>query len=351
MPQPKQTTELIFSLRALIYRLRQLTKERRGYSKAKHRELAKLLRDGQEGLARIKAEDVIANDNLIIALEILELHCERLHVRANILDHLVAQKGSRGKYSPKRRPTTPQRQPPAKQASHARSSSSSSSSQSGGWSLGRLFGFGSPPPSPGPVTQPEKKPDSDSAKASDDQTTTEVEGNEGSESATQEEKKQERDVYIDPELDRDAAAIFYSYARIPRDIPGLLELRARLVHRWGNDFALKAQDGDPSIVEIPKDLTERLRIEKPPESLIDGYLREIARSYKIPFHGETWDSDDEDQGGDEAEGSSENASASNKKNRESDAGQSGGTPRKSQSSKDGIPEIDELAKRFAALKK
>lgn len=305
-----------------------------------------MLREGQEGLARIKTEDAIANDNLIIALEILELHCERLHVRANILDHLVAQKALKGRASPKRRPATPQRRPPQKAQPQPKPTSPSSSS--GGWGFGKLFGFGgSPSPSSTP-SHPDEQPDS--AVSTQDST---EQGHGVDKDATQQEpetheEKEEREVYIDAELDRDAAAIFYSYARIPRDIPGLLELRAKLVHRWGNDFAQKAQDGDPSIVEIPKDLIERLRIEKVPESLVENYLREIARSYKIPYHGETWESEDEedDQGPGNVE---ETTSTSPKAEQPKTVPQAG--PSKHSSSKDGLPEIDELARRFAALKK
>ncbi|KAI5305723.1 hypothetical protein KEM56_003517 [Ascosphaera pollenicola] len=344
MAPQAQADKLIFSLRALVYRLRQLTKESRGYSKAKHRELAKLLREGQEGLARIKTEDAIATDNLIIALEILELHCERLHVRANILDHLVAQKAAKGRNSPKPRPAPPQkRRPPPKQDAQQKPTTPTN----GGWSLAKLFGFGSSPSSSDAASRPDDRADST-------EQSPEPETAEQQQEPETHEEKQERDVYIDPELDRDAAAIFYSYARIPRDIPGLLELRAKLVQRWGNDFAQKAQDGDPSIVEIPKDLIERLRIEKVPESLVENYLREIARSYKIPYHGETWESDNEDDEDSNEQGSGkvqQNKSVSPREEQFQTTHQVGAGPSRRSTSKDGLPEIDELARRFAALKK
>ncbi|KAI5308678.1 hypothetical protein KEM55_005126, partial [Ascosphaera atra] len=138
-------------------------------------------------------------------------------------------------------------------------------------------------------------------------------------------------------------------------------LRAKLVHRWGNEFALKAQEGDPSIVEIPRDLIERLRLEKPPESLIDSYLREIARSHRIPYHGETWEEEEEEvRGGDgkEAAGSTGGGSQDSKGhatgsgNGQDSSGS--GAPEgegKQSSPEGGVPGVDELARRFAALKR
>lgn len=147
--------------------------------------------------------------------------------------------------------------------------------------------------------------------------------------------KQDREVYVDPELDRAAAAIFYAYVHIPRDIPGLNELRLKLIHRWGQDFARKAEEADPSIVEISRDLIERLRLENPSENLIEGYLTEIARSHKIPRHGETWS-----EGGEAIPSQTAGQSASTE-----------GFGIQGQASKGTVSDADELANRFAALGK
>ncbi|OJD22941.1 hypothetical protein ACJ73_05708 [Blastomyces percursus] len=300
MPVPKQTTELIFSLRALIYRIRQLKKERHGYSKAKHRELAKLLKEGRDDLARIKTEDVIGNDNVIAALEILELYCEQLHVRANIVDHIALGQKRAG---PKKKQ---QQGADVKGATHAKASTGG-----GGWGIWKALGFRpsqppQPPPSttqrPGELEQPVGRGETFTAQ---NETATMTEGQ------TKDEEQQmqnfsstpptEKDVYLDPDLDKAAAVIFYCYMRLPRDIPGLLELRTKLIQRWGSDFANKAQEADPSI-PLPDELIDRLRIQNPPESLVENYLKEIAKAHGISWHQED---DEEADGGAEREGKGE----------------------------------------------
>ncbi|PGH11022.1 hypothetical protein AJ80_07298 [Polytolypa hystricis UAMH7299] len=291
----KKQTELIFALRALIYRLRQLKKERRGYSKGKHRELAKLLKEGREDLARIKTEDVIGNDNFIAALEIIELYCEQLHVRANILDHLafgerrnsVLKRG--GGKRPGSRSRGERRASAGAGVGVTATSASTSTNGSGGWGAGlwKALGFSmaemKAPNAGGEEQQQQSTPQDKNLPHSPPE-------------EAEAEEEDERDIYIDPELDLAAAVIFYSYTRIPRDIPGLLELRAKLIHRWGNDFAIKAQDGDESIVKLPEELVDRLQIRKAPEVLVERYLKEIARS-----HGLAWGQEDDDEGRDEGD--------------------------------------------------
>ncbi|EEQ84198.1 hypothetical protein RJZ56_003285 [Blastomyces dermatitidis] len=290
MPVPKQTTELIFSLRALIYRIRQLKKERHGYSKAKHRELAKLLKEGRDDLARIKTEDVIGNDNVIAALEILELYCEQLHVRANIVDHIALGQKRAG-------PKKNQQGAHAKGATHSKPSAGG-----GGWGIWKALGFGpsQPPQSPPSTTQ---RPDDLEQRAGRGETSTaQNETATTTEAQAKDEQQQrqefpstpptEKDVYLDPDLDKAAAVIFYCYMRLPRDIPGLPELRAKLIQRWGSDFANKAQGADPSI-PLPDELIDRLRIQNPPELLVENYLKEIAKAHGISWHQE----DDEEADG------------------------------------------------------
>ncbi|OJD18965.1 hypothetical protein AJ78_01077 [Emergomyces pasteurianus Ep9510] len=408
MPVPKQTTELIFSLRALIYRIRQLKKERHGYSKAKHRELAKLLKEGRDDLARIKTEDVIGNDNVIAALEILELYCEQLHVRANIVDHIaLGQKRAGAKKK--------QQGGDSKGPSHV---SIAGSPASGGWGIWKALGFGSPQPPqqpPSALTAPrqtvQEQPvgHGDSLDADPNKPATATEGQQ--EGEQQEEPPSplppEKDVYLDPDLDKAAAVIFYCYVRLPRDIPGLPELRAKLMQRWGNDFANKAQEADPSI-PLPDELIDRLKVQNPPESLVENYLKEIARAHGISWHQD--EEDEEDGGGGEGEGKrvggggepqdnppayendgsqrkhydgkrpgdldggeqdapTRDAHSSQKKpssggtappgSRSNELGMNNTSSTKSQThaptiavgKNDGIPGVDELARRFAALKK
>ncbi|EEH08586.1 DUF292 domain-containing protein [Histoplasma capsulatum G186AR] len=299
MPVAKQTTELIFSLRALIYRIRQLKKERHGYSKAKHRELAKLLKDGRDDLARIKTEDVIGNDNVIAALEILELYCEQLHVRANIVDHIALEHKRTG---PKKKR---QSSVDVKGASNA--SSDESSAGSGGWRIWKALGLGpsQPPPSPSSTRTAQRQPENEQGPLSTDQgeraTMIETRAKDEHQQETPSASAPEMDVYLDPDLDKAAAVIFYCYVRLPRDIPGLPELRAKLIQRWGIEFANKAQEADPSI-PLPNELIDRLRIQNPPESLVENYLKEIAKAHGISWHQED---DDEADGGGGREGERE----------------------------------------------
>ncbi|KAK2801558.1 hypothetical protein FQN51_005265 [Onygenales sp. PD_10] len=385
MPVPKQTTELIFALRALIYRLRQLKKERHGYSKAKHRELAKLLKEGREDLARIKTEDVIGNDNVIAALEILELYCEQLHVRANILDH-IAQGQKRG--VPRRKAGAETRTGGAGTAT----STSTSGGGGGGWGIWKALGFGSSQTSmPSGAEQSKQNEPS----PSEDQATTPQSAKD-----VQDDTTLEKDIYLDPDLDKAAAVIFYSYTHLPRDVPGLPELRLKLIQRWGNDFANKAQEGDPSI-SLPADLVDRLKVQNPPESLVENYLKEIAKAHGVAWHeeeeGEEVSEGEEGGGGAEKEESppayptdeagvpqaknmdktgniKESGKAGLPRSTESDDKEVSATARAAspthhlhdkpsaeihkpktqappEAKKGGIPEVDELARRFAALKR
>jgi vacuolar protein sorting-associated protein IST1 len=186
----------------------------------------------------------------------------------------------------------------------------------------------------------------------------------------EEEEPEQGEVYIERELDKSAAVIFYAYPRIPRDIPGLPELRAKLALRWGSDFANKSQEENPP-VKIPKELADRLRVHRPSAELIEMYLREIARSHGIPWHQDEEEDEEEGDGqvpetegnpppkassGDaaapadkaEAKGSSKAGSVA-KDVDGNKASQSGAGKAKDRSG--GIPDVDELTRRFAALKK
>ncbi|KAL1960842.1 hypothetical protein VTO42DRAFT_5825 [Malbranchea cinnamomea] len=340
MPVSKQTTDLTLSLRAVIYRIRQLIRERQNYSKSKHRELAKLLREGnRDEFARIKTEDVIANDDLIRALEILELTCEQLSVRVNLLDHLAFARG--------KRPAS-QRRKENQDAKRRSGAAGQGGGSGGGWGLWKIFGFGgSGPASAGSNASSELPPSVDRQKGREEH---------NSDHAKTESDDEAYETYIEPELDRSAAIIFYTYPRLPRDIPGLPELRAKLALRWGNDFANRAQ-GDEPPVKIPEELVERLQVRRPPAKLVDMYLKEIARSHGIP-----WGQGDEETAGDkEEDGHRDSVQKTEQDNppKLNDALQSNDesvakvhdSGPASAEKNNGIPEVDELARRFAALKR
>ncbi|WEW54906.1 Vacuolar protein sorting-associated protein ist1 [Emydomyces testavorans] len=381
MPLPKQTTDLIFSLQALVYRIRQLIKERRGYSKTKAREVAKLLKDGREDFARIKTEDMIANDNLIAALEIIELHCEQLQVRANILDHIAFGQKRKSKPPVRRRGN----QPGSSGSAASTGERGSGGGGGGGWGLWKILGLGG-----GAHAQGQRSGTGDAVAAAGAGNTSpdgpklesHTVAEESAKSSDETPKVTEPEVYIDRELDRAAGVIFYSYARLPRDVPGLPELRVKLMQRWGNDFASRVQDDDDPPVNLPEDLVERLRVQKASPVLVEKYLKEIARSHGIPWHQDEDNTNEDEAGGQNAEDDDElpefigeqTSRVDNQAAKKGpikalpddmkalDAQPSGpdadsdppaalkSGPEDSRSAR-GVPEVDELARRFAALKR
>jgi vacuolar protein sorting-associated protein IST1 len=62
-----------------------------------------------------------------------------------------------------------------------------------------------------------------------------------------EEQDEEDEGYIDPGLDEAAAAIFYAWPRFPREVRELTTLRTQLLERWGKDFVSLAQDNKAAI--------------------------------------------------------------------------------------------------------
>ena len=285
---------------------------------------------------------MIANDDLIRALEILELTCEQLSVRVNLLDHLAFGRG--------KRPASQKRK-----ASQDAKWRSAATGQGGGWGIWKMLGFG------------ESSDASNGGQADPVNQQRDGEGRDNEPTAG--EDKEESETVIEPELDRCAAIVFYTYPRLPRDVPGLLELRAKLILRWGNDFANRIQEDDCPI-GIPEELVERLQVRRPPATLVEMYLKEIARSHGIPWQQE------ENEGGDE--GSGEGGGTPQKQEQETPPKYNADDPSLPQSKiaghdipkshpfedkmqpdtgtaaeekSGGIPEVDELARRFAALKR
>lgn len=93
----------------------------------------------------------------------------------------------------------------------------------------------------------------------------------------------EKEGYIDPALDEAAAVIFYSYARFPHDIREMTILRGLLSDRWGKDFMMLAQENKLEEVKVPERLVRGLRVKPPSEELVESYLVEIARAYGVTW--------------------------------------------------------------------
>ncbi|KAJ9298026.1 hypothetical protein DTO217A2_8523 [Paecilomyces variotii] len=234
MPPSMQTNRLISTLRLLIPRLRLLQKKETASSVSQRRELAQLLDSGRDASARIRVENVIATDIAVEVMEMIELYCELLLARAAVLDAIAfGEKGGRGRSR-------------AKMEEGRRGGNAKDGGGGGGFGL---FGGGG------------NKPKEEENEA----------GEEG-----------EEEGYIDPGLDEAAAAIFYAWPRFPREVRELTTLRNQLVERWGKDFASLAQDNKAGI-KVPERLVKSLRVRPPPKELAESYLREIAKAYGVAW--------------------------------------------------------------------
>ncbi|KAJ9199296.1 hypothetical protein DTO164E3_4608 [Paecilomyces variotii] len=233
MPPSMQTNRLISTLRLLIPRLRLLQKKETASSVAQRRELAQLLDSNRDASARIRVENVIATDIAVEVMEMIELYCELLLARAAVLDAIAfGEKGGRGRSR-------------ARMEEGRRGGNAKDGGGGGGFGL---FGGGN-------------KPKEEENEA----------GEEG-----------EEEGYIDPGLDEAAAAIFYAWPRFPREVRELTTLRNQLVERWGKDFASLAQDNKAGI-KVPERLVKSLRVRPPPKELAESYLREIAKAYGVAW--------------------------------------------------------------------
>ncbi|KAL5334653.1 regulator of Vps4 activity in the MVB pathway-domain-containing protein [Aspergillus crustosus] len=88
MPPTPQTAKLTSTLHLLIPRLRLLQKKSTASAVIQRRELAQLLEHNRDASARIRVENVIATDIAIEVMEMVELYCELLLARAGVLDQL-----------------------------------------------------------------------------------------------------------------------------------------------------------------------------------------------------------------------------------------------------------------------
>jgi hypothetical protein len=162
-------------------------------------------------------------------------------------------------------------------------------------------------------------------------------------------------------------------------------VRALLVEKFGKEVALASMEGEG----VAERVVKKLKVETPSTELVDAYLTEIARFYGVPF-GETKtaaddeDDDDEPSGGiaeeeddkkeDEREElvkatpprkmgpqsplrvvppspSSDNVAPKLKLPGTAAAKIAKSEPKKREDGLGKIPDVDELAKRFAQLKR
>ncbi|KAJ5975602.1 hypothetical protein N7481_009309 [Penicillium waksmanii] len=360
-----QQTRLVSNLRLLIPRLRLLQKKDNASSVVQRRELSQLLSEGRESSARIRVENVIATD---IAVE---------RAPTSSTNSPSERKGTRARLRAKelyKKQTQPHAGAAAKPAETS----------------GSRFGFawlggGS-----------QKKEDTsladDAGLLSDDD-----------------------DTYMDTALDEAATVIFYAWQRFPHELRELTILRTMLGERYGKEFMTLAQENKVDTVKVPDRLLKGLRVRPPGQELVESYLREIAKAYGVAWPEEDMQEDlgsappefvddsqgdgDDNEGGDlpvtpgkpgagatEARRASETSELSKatpprgpadgrspvsvappaprtdnpnprvkvpgpEENESTKASAAAGSRPQGKSSNGGIPELDELTRRFADLKR
>ncbi|KAJ5987526.1 hypothetical protein N7451_011891 [Penicillium sp. IBT 35674x] len=261
MPPSAQTTRLVSTLRLLIPRLRLLQKKDTASSVVQRRELSQLLSEGREPSARIRVENVISTDIAVEVMEMVELYCELLLARANVLDQLAfGEQGTRARLR-------------AKELYRKKNQAQAGTSGAGATteSSGSRFGFGW-------FSGSQKKEAATPAITS---------GANNSEDALTDEEN----AYMDTALDEAAVVIFYAWHRFPHELRELTMLRTMLGERYGKEFMALAQDNKIDSAKVPDRLLKGLRVRPPGPELVESYLREIAKAYGI-----SWPTDEEELG-------------------------------------------------------
>ncbi|KAJ5658754.1 uncharacterized protein N7484_002403 [Penicillium longicatenatum] len=253
-------TRLVSNLRLLIPRLRLLQKKDTASSVVQRRELSQLLSEGREPSARIRVENVISTDIAVEVMEMVELYCELLLARANVLDQLAfGEQGTRARLRAKE---LYRKKNQAQTGTGAGATTESSGSRFGfGWFSGSQKKEAGTPA----ITS--------SANNSDDALT------------------DEENAYMDTALDEAAVVIFYAWHRFPHELRELTMLRTMLGERYGKEFMTLAQDNKIDSAKVPDRLLKGLRVRPPGPELVESYLREIAKAYGV-----SWPADEEELG-------------------------------------------------------
>lgn len=83
----------------------------------------------------------------------------------------------------------------------------------------------------------------------------------------------------DPGLEEAVKSLIYAAPRT--EVKELQQARALLVEKYGKEFALQAIENSDE--KVAKKVLQKLRVEPPPERLVIGYLEEIARTYGVDW--------------------------------------------------------------------
>ena len=104
----------------------------------------------------------------------------------------------------------------------------------------------------------------------------------------------------DPGLEEAIKSIIYAAPRT--DVKELQQARALLVEKYGKDFALEAVENSDG--KVAERVLKKLRVEPPDPELVTLYLKEIARTYGVNWpkteelpHGQDDEDDDAPSGG------------------------------------------------------
>ncbi|KAE9985962.1 hypothetical protein BLS_002984 [Venturia inaequalis] len=198
MPPPTSlVNKLKVQLKLSIARLRMTQQKDTAIAKQTRRQMAQLVEEGKIESARIRVENIIRSDITTELNEILELYCELLLARSQLLD----------------------------------------------------------PPLASPLI-----------------------------------KGQKEEVKVDPGLEEAVRSIIY--AAQTTGVKELIQSRALLVDKFGKEFALSSMEGEG----VAPRVLRKMKVETPPEELVNGYLREICRTYgvKLKLSGDP-DSDAEEE--------------------------------------------------------
>ncbi|KAF2478187.1 DUF292-domain-containing protein [Lindgomyces ingoldianus] len=197
-PPTSLVNRLKVQLKLSISRLRMVQQKDSAKAKQQRREMAQLLEAGKLQSAKIRVENIIRSDINTELHEMLELYCELLLARSQLLD---------------------------------------------------------PPSSPYGGAQPHNA------------------------------------IPLDPALEEAVRSIIYAAPRT--EVKELHTTRALLVEKFGKDVALEAMEGDG----VAERVLNKLKVETPKPELVDAYLTEIARFYGVPYGESHTNDDDDDEGG------------------------------------------------------
>jgi len=105
---------------------------------------------------------------------------------------------------------------------------------------------------------------------------------------------------LDPALEEAVRSIIYAAPRT--EVKEMHTVRALLVEKFGKEVALASMEGEG----VAEKVARKLRVETPRDELVEAYLAEIARFYGVPYGAaEAADEDDYDDDEDPSRGVAE----------------------------------------------